>query len=81
MAGYRRYESSEEAGSTLLATIVAGLSITPMATIFAVLPAWVVMLALGAAHDQWPVIPALGYWTTYLLMLGMGILNPFRKAS
>jgi len=70
----------ESDGSKLAGSLVAGISITPAMAIFAVLPAWFVMLALGAAHDQWPVIPALGYWTTYLLLLGFSILNPFRKA-
>lgn len=34
-----------------------------------------VMLALGAAHDQWPVIPALGYWTTVVLCWGIGAMS------
>lgn len=72
-------DEEEGSGGKLFATVVAGLSVTPMAMMFAILPAWVVMLALGAAHDQWPVIPALGYWTTYILMLGFGLVNPFRK--
>lgn len=41
----------------------------------ALLGAWFVMLALGAANDQWPVIPALGYWTTYILLLGLGVIS------
>lgn len=30
-----------------------------------------VMLGLGAAHDQWHQVPALGYWTTYLIVMGL----------
>jgi hypothetical protein len=81
MSRYYRDRDEDSGGAQLVATIVAGLSVTPLALIFAVLPAWVVMLALGAAHDQWPVIPALGYWTTYILVLGFGVLNPFRKVG
>jgi hypothetical protein len=44
-------------------------------TVTALLGAWFAMLALGAAHDQWPAIPALGYWTTYILLLGIGVVS------
>lgn len=74
MPRYNRYGDDDGSGSELLATIFAGISIVPLAMIFAVLPAWMVMLALGAAHDQWSAIPALGYWTTYVLLLGGGIV-------
>lgn len=62
-----------------IAALVAGTSIAPLTLILAFLPAWVVMLALGAAHDQWPAIPALGYWTTYILLAGAGFITGLFK--
>lgn len=41
-----------------------------------------IMLALGVAHSEWPVIPAFGYWPTYVLLAGatslIGALKPWR---
>lgn len=36
---------------------------------------WVVMLALGVAHTVWPQVPALGYWTVLVLILGLSYLT------
>ncbi len=36
--------------------------------------AFIVMLALGAAHSQWPAIPAFGYLTTWILLFGLQVL-------
>lgn len=33
--------------------------------------AYVIMLALGVAHDQWPQVPAFGFWATWLLLIGV----------
>lgn len=44
-------------------------------TVTALLGAWFVMLALGAANDQWPAIPALGYWSTCIILLGIGVVS------
>lgn len=33
-----------------------------------------VMLALGVANGHWKAVPALGYWETYLLVLGISSL-------
>lgn len=30
-----------------------------------------IMLALGVLHSYWPVIPAFGYWETYLVVTGI----------
>jgi hypothetical protein len=35
--------------------------------------AWPLMLALGVLHHQWPVVPAWGYWGTYVIYLGASI--------
>lgn len=32
------------------------------------LNALLVMLGLGVAHQQWPAVPAFGFWATYLLL-------------
>lgn len=31
--------------------------------------AYPMMLALGGMHRQWPDIPALGWWTTYIIFV------------
>ena len=31
------------------------------------LDSWIVMLLLGAAHEQTGTVPALGYWTVFAL--------------
>lgn len=36
---------------------------------------WFLMLGLGAAHSLWSVIPAAGYWTSALLMMGLSALG------
>jgi hypothetical protein len=54
--------------------LIAGFGFVIL-TVTALLGAWFVMLALGAANDQWPAIPALGYWTTYILLLGLGVIS------
>lgn len=53
---------------------VAGFGFVMMSVLM-LLNAWLVMLALGAAHIEWPTIPALGYWTTYILLLGLGCVS------
>jgi hypothetical protein len=35
------------------------------------LHAWLVMLGLDAANDHWPQVPALGYWATFVILLGL----------
>jgi hypothetical protein len=35
---------------------------------------WMAMLALGAAHAEWPVIPALGFGTTYVIVLALALV-------
>lgn len=32
------------------------------------------MLGLGVAHGIWPIIPATGYWATYLMLVGLSTL-------
>lgn len=52
-----------KSGMVLLALIIgAGANL---------LNAYFVMLALGVAHDQWPVVPAFGFWATWLLVIGV----------
>jgi hypothetical protein len=57
-----------------LSLSIAGIVVYPLVNMW--LAFWV-MLGLGAAHDQWPVIPALGFWTTYLIMTGVGTVSGF----
>lgn len=37
----------------------------------ALLTAWLVMLGLGALHGTWPIFPAWGYWTCFVVQLAM----------
>lgn len=37
--------------------------------------AWPLMLALGILHRQWPVVPAWGYWGTYVIYVATSILR------
>lgn len=41
--------------------------------------AFVLMLAVGAVHGFAPAVPALGYWTTVLLVLGADALATVTK--
>lgn len=80
----RRFTSfdDEPAGGKFVASIVGGLSTAPIVLLFTAVPAWVLMLALGSAHDHWPIIPALGYWTTYILLAGLRVmLDPFKSVK
>ena len=33
--------------------------------------AWPIMLLFGALHAQWAAVPAFGYWTSYLITIGL----------
>lgn len=57
-----------------LGATAAGFIIFPSINL---LGAFWLMLGLGAAHDQWPAIPALGFWTTYLIGTGISVLSGF----
>lgn len=51
----------------------------PVMALVAFWTTWWAMLALGAAHGLWPAIPAMGYWTTYLILVGItGIVGVIR---
>lgn len=55
-----------------IASSVATALVAPVVLLLAAVPSFFVMLALGAAHDQWPAVPALGFWTTFLILNGLG---------
>lgn len=57
-----------------LGLTIAGLFVYPIVNLY--LAFWV-MLGLGSAHDQWDVIPALGFWTTYLICVAVSTLSGF----
>lgn len=42
---------------------------------------WIVMIALGYAHEVWPVVPALGYWQTLWIMAAWAELRGFRRVD
>lgn len=37
--------------------------------------AFIFMLALGASHAEWPWVPAFGFWTTYIFMVALMLVN------
>lgn len=41
--------------------------------------AWLLMLALGAAHSLWPEIPAPGYWTVFIVLIGLDVYVSVRQ--
>lgn len=47
----------------------------PISAVVLLWTAWWLMLGLGAAHDVWPQVPALGYWTTYLIAAGLSSMS------
>lgn len=55
-----------------LGVTIAGIFVYPSV---AMVNSFFIMLGLGAAHDQWPAIPALGYWTTYLIILAVACIS------
>lgn len=57
-----------------LSLTIAGLFIYPLVNMW--LAFWV-MLGLGVAHDQWPAVPALGYWATYLICTAIATVSGF----
>lgn len=40
--------------------------------------AWIVMVGLGAAHQVWPQVPALDYWTTFAILLAFRVAWPYK---
>lgn len=62
-----RTSAAERRFYNLLTIIFA----VPIAAAVLFWSAWWVMLGLGAAHGQWPVVPAVDYWTTYLILAGI----------
>lgn len=43
--------------------------------------AFLLMLSLGAAHDIWPSIPPLGFWSTWLMLAGLGSIAATLRRS
>lgn len=40
------------------------------------------MLGLGAAHAQWDAVPAPGYWTTFVMLMGLfAVAGVFRART
>ncbi|GAB1326954.1 hypothetical protein [Streptomyces sennicomposti] len=78
-AEYRKQRAEEkqrEAFQRNAAKLGAGLMLLPLL-------AFVLMLAIGAVHGFAPAVPAIGYGTTVLLILGADalavVVKKFRK--
>ena len=39
------------------------------------------MLGFGAAHGVWASVPAIGYWTSFFLILGLNVVGMSFKTS
>lgn len=65
--------SSEELGRRAVYAVVGLVLFLPLFT-------WPLMLAIGALHDLFPAVPAPGYWTTMILLVGYRIVvSPFAR--
>lgn len=43
---------------------------------------WAVMIGLGSAHVSFPVVPALGYWSTFWILFAIEwVANRFKSSS
>ncbi len=55
--------------------IVESWALGLLLLLFQVLPtSWFAMLALGAAHAQWPQVPALGFGATFVMVAAASFL-------
>lgn len=65
----------EEMFAKLGAAFVFAALTTILGSVLAMLAALPVMLALGAVHsDVTTRVPALGYWTTMVILWGLGVI-------
>lgn len=78
---HRIYDPTAKTGaSKFFESMGVGFIATALTAALALLEGALMMLAIGAAHSVWPIMPALGFWTTYLLLLGLRIvLGTFRQ--
>lgn len=78
---HRVYDPAAKTGtSKFFEAMGVGFVATVLLATIALLEGAVLMISLSAAHEVWPVIPALGFWATYLLLLGLRILlGTFRQ--
>ena len=42
---------------------------------------WFCMIALGILHHRWPIIPAFGYWETYVLYAALNVIGQSVKTG
>jgi hypothetical protein len=68
----RRNDARREAFVNNVSKLATNLILLP-------LDAFVLMLAIGAAHGFAPAVPAIGYGTTILLVLGADTLSTVTK--
>lgn len=60
---------------SILAVLIAVIIVSPIST-------WVLMLVLGGVHSFIPVIPALGFWQTFLVSVLFNIIaNKFKRVN
>ncbi|MFD0276189.1 hypothetical protein ACFVHB_20110 [Kitasatospora sp. NPDC127111] len=64
----KKADPQAEAFARVAALCVVGLAFLP-------LRAWLVMVGVGALHGVMLAVPALGYGTTLLVLLGWGMLR------
>jgi hypothetical protein len=78
---HRLYAQPTKSGATkFFEAIGVGFLGSVLIAALSMYEAALLMLAVGAAHSVWPVVPALGFWTTYLLLVGLRIvLGTFKQ--
>lgn len=60
--------TQQQSWSAVLAGCLGALSAVP-------LEAWLLMLVLGAVHSVVAVVPAVGFWTAVLFVIGLNLLT------
>lgn len=78
---HRLYAAPAKSGATkFFEAVGVGFLGTVLVAAISLMEAALLMLALGAAHSVWPIVPALGFGTTYLCLLGLRIvLGTFKQ--
>ncbi|MFG3014319.1 hypothetical protein ACGFZB_28650 [Streptomyces cinerochromogenes] len=71
-AAEARERRRKDAAQQRAASLAASLTLLPLV-------AFVLMLAVGAVHGFAPAVPAIGYGTTILLVLGADALSTVTK--
>lgn len=63
----------EESWEKTLGTFIGGVA-------WRFLLAWLLMLAAGVLHSQWPAVPPIGFWVALVLsVIASGLIKLLKK--